>query len=119
MTYADMAAIMLGAVAVIVTVLGVFIAILAVWGYSQFRNMATSAASSHIDAQIKDGQLKVQIETVINAYLDKELSSAGNLRKIIEERADFVVYSSAEQRAKAVEAEQVDEESEYGEYKTK
>ena len=102
MSYADLAAVMLGAVAVIVTVLGVFIAILAIYGYSQFRSMATAAASNHVANDLKDGKLRTEIEKMVGKYLSDELSS-GNLRKMIERRVDGIVYSGAEDRAEEEE----------------
>ena len=107
MSYADLAAIMLSAVSVLVTVLGVFIAALAIWGYSQFRSIAQSAAKSHVGSELKDGELKTHIEKIIGDFLSTELK-AGSLRKLMEERVDHILFSGAAQRAE----EEADEEEE-------
>jgi hypothetical protein len=105
MSYPEFSAILLTAVGVLVTVLGVFIAILAIWGYSQFRTIAQDAAKEHIGAQLKDGEIRAHIEEVVEKFLETDFKS-GNLRKLIEERVDYVIFSGASQRADAAEVEE-------------
>jgi len=109
MTYSDFAAILLTAVSVLVTVLGVFIAALAIWGYSQFKTFAQNAAKDHVSSQLKDGELRTHIEEVAEKFLESDFSS-GKLRKLIEERIDYVIYSGAAQRAASEERDANEEE---------
>ena len=57
----DLTAILLTAVSVLVTVLGVFIAILALWGYKEIRDRAVASA-------VKDAVEAAKIEVVPVAY---------------------------------------------------
>lgn len=108
MTYPELAAVILTGVAVLVTVLGVFIAVLTVWGYSQFKSIAQNAAKDHISDQLKNGEIRTHIEKNVQGFLEAEFKS-GNLRKLIEERVDYVIYSGAAERA---ETERKEENSE-------
>ena len=98
MSYADLSATLLSAVAVLMTILGVFVALLAVWGYSQFKAFASAAATEHVDTQLKEGVLRGHVEAVVKEYLESEFK-AGSLRKMVEERIDYVIFSSASERA--------------------
>ncbi|WP_119254561.1 hypothetical protein [Shinella zoogloeoides] len=115
MSYADLAAIMLGAVSVIVTVLGVGIAVLALWGYAQFKQSAAKAAHDHVDDELKAGVLRDQISHLIVAEVTKQMDD-GKLRKIMEERVDRQRMLGASQRAAEQASDLIgDEEKEYGE----
>lgn len=76
-TYADLAAIVLTAVAVLVAVMGVGMAILAFWGYTSLKTAVVKAA---------EDQLKQELRS-------------GTLRKVLEDRVDEVVFRGAEDRA--------------------
>ena len=106
MTYADFAATLLGGVAVLLTILGLFIALLAIWGLAGFRSVTQSAAKDHLDRQLKEGELKQHIEKLVGDFLASDLR-AGKLRELVEERVDYVIFHGAADRA--------EEESETGE----
>lgn len=116
MNYSDMAAIMLGAVAVIVTVLGVFVAILAIWGYTQFRSVARSSALKYVKRQLKEGQLKADIERLILQHVTVELTKPdGPLRGLIVEQVNEIILLDAARRERETSGDQLaDEEKEYG-----
>ena len=99
MTYADLSATVLTAVAVLVTTLGVFVAILAIWGYSQFRGIAKSSAKSHVDFELKSGQLKSHVEDVVTQFMTQGFDD-GKLRSMLEDRVDQIIIKGAEARSK-------------------
>jgi hypothetical protein len=115
MSYADMAALMLGAVGVLVTVLGVFMAILALWGYSQFKVAASSAALQHVKSELEEGQLRDELKKLLVQEVIKQMDD-GKLRKILEERADRFLISGPSIRANEDDNDNPmgDEEKEYG-----
>lgn len=98
MSYADLSATLLSAVSVLMTILGVFVALLAIWGYSQFKAFASAAATEHVDTQLKEGALRGHVEAVVKEYLEAEFKT-GPLRKLVEERIDYVIFSGASERA--------------------
>lgn len=126
MDYKDLAAILLGAAALLITVLGVFVAVLAVWGYTQFEKMAKDTTKEFIGLQLREGDLRRDIEALVSKHLAEteivvreELSrsvmlkiekdfSEGNIRSMLEERLDLALYGGAAQRA--VSDEEFDDE---------
>lgn len=115
MTYPELAATVLASVAVLVTVLGVFIAILTVWGYSQFKEVAKMAAAKTVEDQISSGKLRAEIEEIVTQHVTKSLSK-GELRILLEQRVDRLIYSGAERRSiEKLLSGKPDESKEYGE----
>lgn len=98
MTYADLAATLLSAAAVLLTIIGIFVAALAIWGFAAFRSVAKTAAKGHVSAQIKSGDLRTHIEELVKTYLSDELAD-GDLRIEFERRLDEVILQSAARRA--------------------
>ncbi len=103
MSYADFAATLLGSVAVLLTILGLFIALLAIWGLTGFRRLTQSAAKDHLDEQLKDGYLKEHIQKLVADFLNSDLK-AGKLRELVEERVDYVIFHGAAERAQEEQA---------------
>lgn len=97
MSYADLAAIILTGVAVIVTTLGVGVALATIWGISQFKAMTKSAAEEHVERLVKDGNLDEKIGKQVE-QLFKDRMSDGDLRKILENRVDALLLTSAGDR---------------------
>ena len=115
MTYPELAAVVLTSVAVLVTVLGVFIAVLTVWGYSQFKDIARSAAVKRVEEQIAEGRLRKDIEEIVTLHVTKSISQ-GEIRVLLEQRVDRLIYSGAEKRSiDKYLSEKPDESKEYGE----
>lgn len=116
MSYAELAALVLAAVAVLVTILGIFIAILALWGYSQFRKSAKGAAMVYVESQLKDGGgLRSEINKLIVGQVEASMERGGVLRTIIEEKTETLIYKGAEIRAKeGSEKDFGNENTEYG-----
>ena len=92
MPYQDLAAVLLTSVAVIVTVLGVSMAILAVWGYASFERIAKKAARDYVKKDVKSGRLKRQVEMLaeetMTRYMDVAMGDQGKLRLMLEARLD-------------------------------
>jgi hypothetical protein len=101
MTYADLAATVLSGVSVLVTILGIFIAVLAIWGFAELKRITQRAAKDHVSDQLKQGELKTHVETIVGTFLTTELK-AGKLRELVEERVDHVIFAGADERADAV-----------------
>jgi hypothetical protein len=98
MTYADLAATLLAASAVLLTIIGIFIAALAVWGFTAFRAMTKSSAKAHVTSQLKSGDLRNHVESVVTEFLTREFAG-GNLRRQLEERLDAILISAPAERA--------------------
>lgn len=87
-SYAEWAAIVLTCVAVLVTVLGVLIALLSFWG---FRNIAKEARS--ISEKTASNMTKKQVENCINDIAKVELAKLireGELREPLENAVDII-----------------------------
>lgn len=97
MQYADLAAVMLGAVAVLLTILGVFLAIFAIWGYSQFRSIVEGAAVRHASNSIREGELKDLVEESSVEFMRSSFEN-GRLRRILEDRVDQIILRGPEER---------------------
>jgi hypothetical protein len=114
MSYADLAAILLGAVAIIVTVLGVVMAILAFWGYSQFRKSSKTAAVQFVKSELEKGKIRTEISEIIVAEVIKQLDD-GRLNKIIEDAVNRNIITGPSRRKSERTDESIgDEEKEYG-----
>ena len=100
MTYAELTAVMLAAVSVLVTILGVVVAILAVWGYSNFKGIAESSARLQVSNEIESGRLKGHLEESVTSFMQREFADAGKLRRLLEEQIDRIIISGPGQRAK-------------------
>ena len=105
MQYADLAAVMLGAVAVLLTILGVFLAIFAIWGYSQFRSIVEGAAVRHASQSIREGELKDLVEERAVAFMTTSFET-GRLRRLLEDRVDQIILRGAEDRLRDVDGGQ-------------
>lgn len=97
MSYADLAATLLAATAVLLTIIGIFIAALAIWGFTAFRAMTKSSAKAHVTSQLKQGDLRNHVESVVTEFLTREFAS-GNLRRQLEERLDAILISAPADR---------------------
>lgn len=96
-SYADMAAIVLTGVSVMVAVLAVFIAALAIWGYSQFGKVTQNASKTHLEKLLRDGPFKQQIDGVIIEHVSAQLAR-GELRNILMSKVDELILRDAETR---------------------
>lgn len=68
MSYADLAAILLTAVGVLVAVLGIGVAILAVWGFKYIQEQSTEAAVKRVEEELRDDGV---IAKLVQDHLDK------------------------------------------------
>lgn len=100
MSYADLAATLLAAVSALLTIIGIFIAALALWGFTAFRAMTKNSAKAHVSQQLKQGELRTHVEGVVTEFLAREFAG-GNLRKQLEERLDAILVSAPSERARA------------------
>lgn len=99
-TYADMAAIVLTGVSVMVAVLAVFVAALAIWGYSQFGKVTENASRKHLERLLKDGPFKKRLDDMVIEHVSAQLR-AGELRSVLIEKLDSIVHSDAQNREQA------------------
>lgn len=98
MSYADLSAVMLSAVSVLVTILGVVVAIVAIWGYTHFKGIAEDAARNHVNSEMENGKLKEHLEVIVTAFLQQGFDS-GQLRALLEAKVDQILISGPSQRA--------------------
>jgi hypothetical protein len=99
MTYADLAATLLAAVSVLLAALGFFIAILALFGWTQFRGMAERAAKGEIKVQMDGGDLRAHFESMVRELFASHLKSS-EFRKFMKENLDLASYGSFQQTVK-------------------
>ncbi|WP_252106369.1 MULTISPECIES: hypothetical protein [unclassified Halomonas] len=97
MSYSDWAAITLACVAILVTILGVLIALLSVWGY---RNIAREAKTSaeNVSNTISSAIAQQQVENCINDIAKEELIKlidSGDLQKHLEDAVDLIYRNYA------------------------
>lgn len=93
MSYSDLAATLLGATAVLLAVLGFFIAVAALLGWTQFRDLtkraAADAARSHLnDSMGVDGDLRSHLEKMAADFLDARFNSKP-FQKLVYDRIDL------------------------------
>lgn len=70
MSYADLSAILLTAVSILVTILGIVVAILAFWGYRTILKTAKQSAKDHIEAKLEvQGDLRIHIEDIASGLV--------------------------------------------------
>ena len=104
-SFQDLAAIMLGAVAVIVTTFGVVLAIAALWGFAQMKREAVRMASekaipnaeiaalNHVKQYIESGEVLSFISSRAEELVKIEIGSP-EMRKLIEARVDKVALGN-------------------------
>lgn len=92
-TYNDLAAVLLTAVGVLVTVLGVAFAIAAVWGFSELKRSAIitaeSAALDEVKEQIENGDIRSYLERAIREEVNSEA-----MEDRIKTRVDEVIFGN-------------------------
>lgn len=98
MSYADLAATMLGAAGLLLAALGLVIGVFALWGYSQFRKMVETSAIDHVTQSVAEGDLKELVTKSSVDYIKAELDTGG-LRKIFEDRLDEIMVRGPAARA--------------------
>lgn len=76
MTYADLAAVLLTAVSVIVAVFGVLMALLALWGYRHFKDVAKSASESMAMKVARDEVEREMREGTAGRLIDQKVFEA-------------------------------------------
>jgi hypothetical protein len=91
MTFEQLAALLLAFASFLVTVLGVGVAVLALWGYAQFKGLvdeaAQKAAVKKVDEELKEGELRRHTELVVTTFLQKGLAD-GSLVALLESRKE-------------------------------
>lgn len=95
--YADLAAILLTAVAVIVAIFGGVLALAAIWGFKQLKedamNVAEQAGANEIKEQIENGNIREYLIAEIGRLTEAEFNSARMDRRI-NERVDAITFQN-------------------------
>ncbi len=95
MSYSDLAAVLLTAVAVIVAIFAGVLALAAVWGFSQLKREAVAAAEMAGAAEVKHlfekGSLHEYIKSEVMFVIDKEFMSE-QMNHRINNRVDAIVF---------------------------
>lgn len=101
MEYTDMVAILLTATSTIVTILGVFVAVLAIWGYSQFEKMTKAASTRHLEKLLQSGKFRDEIDQTILNHVSAELAKdTSPFRDLLRQQLDSLIYTDAATRYK-------------------
>ena|GEM_PF-2774930 len=98
MTFTEWAGILLAAVTISITALGVVIAVAAIWGFNGIKSGAELAAVQHVTDQLSEGKLSKNLEQTFTAFLLTRLRD-DKFRRLIEERVDEVLYGGPSARA--------------------
>lgn len=100
MSYSDLAAILLTAVAVIVTIFGGVLALAAIWGFNQLKqdavNGAKAAGSTEVREQIVNGAIRDYILNEIGRLADEEFRSE-RMEARIKRRVDSVTFGKPDE----------------------
>jgi hypothetical protein len=107
MTFTEWAGILLASVAIIITALGVVIAVAAIWGFSGIKSGAELAAIQHVTDQLAKGELSAKLDRTFTTFLTSRLRD-DKFRRLIEERVDEVLFGGASARAAEDEEEDVE-----------
>lgn len=100
MAYHELVSILLTGIGVILAILALFIATLAIWGYSQFQSMTQKSSAEHLEKMLSGGKFRAEVEDLIIKHVTTQMKS-GPLREILEERVDRLLLTGAEERAQS------------------
>ncbi|ASP96719.1 hypothetical protein GOC87_18785 [Sinorhizobium meliloti] len=99
MNYGDLVAILLTATSTIITILGVFVAVLAVWGYSQFEKMTKEASSRHLEVLLQSGKFRDEVDQTILRHVSAELAKdTSPFRDLLRQQIETMIYTDAGKR---------------------
>lgn len=110
MSYNDWAGVLLAAAALVVTAVGVVMAIAAIWGFSGIKTGAEVAAVEHVSDRLTKGDLGDRLDKAFTKFLDDRMKD-GKLRQLLEDRVDLVLFNGPAVRA-GEEDEDIDPELE-------
>jgi len=101
MSYADLAAVLLAAVGVIVAIFGGVLAIAAFWGFQQMKQEAvrtsTDAAMTEVREQIENGNIRRYILDEVEARIAEVVASSDFDRRV-RDRVDQIVLGRPDDR---------------------
>jgi hypothetical protein len=96
MSYSDLAATILAATAVILAVLGFFIAVAALLGWAEFRGLtkkaAETAAKDRIDERLDNGDIRAHFEELTDKFLKSKFESK-SFQELVLRRVDNMVFA--------------------------
>lgn len=99
MSYSDLVAILLTATSTIITILGVFVAVLAIWGYSQFEKMTREASSRHLELLLQSGKFREEVDQTIIRHVSAELAKETSpFRDLLRQQIETMIYTDAAKR---------------------
>lgn len=99
MSYSDLVAILLTATSTIITILGVFVAVLAIWGYSQFEKMTKEASSRHLELLLQSGKFRDEVDQTILKHVSAELAKETSpFRDLLRQQIETMIYTDASKR---------------------
>lgn len=119
MTYSDLVAVLLTGVSLVVSIFGVIMAVLAIWGYAHFKRVvqdasvesarvaATESAKAHVAEDLKTGEIRQYIATLVSNFLD-DATRDGKLPGMDD---DLLKAWMEERRARDVALKDLDEDS--------
>lgn len=99
MSYTDLVAILLTATSTIITILGVFVALLAIWGYSQFEKMTKEASTRHLERLLQSGKFRDEVDQTILTHVSAELAKETSpFRDLLRQQLETMIYTDAGKR---------------------
>ncbi|WP_413710768.1 hypothetical protein [Rhizobium sp. Rhizsp82] len=99
MSYTDLVAILLTATSTIITILGVFVAVLAIWGYSQFEKMTREASTRHLEKLLQSGKFRDEIDQTILKHVSSELAKESSpFRDLLRQQIETMMLTDASRR---------------------
>ena len=98
MTFEQWAGILLASVAILITTLGVVVAIAAIWGFSGIKTGAEVAAVNHVSQSLEGGSLGDRLDARFTDFLNSRLDK-GKFRELLERKVDAILYEGPQARA--------------------
>lgn len=102
MTYQELVAIILTALGVMLAVLALGVALLAVWGFTTFQQMTKDTARDYVSNDIEKGQLRRHLEKLVTEHMKKESGPGGKFDQILKAEALRISISGADAPASGV-----------------
>lgn len=99
MSYTDLVAVLLTATSTIITILGVFVAVLAIWGYSQFEKITKEASTRHLERMLHSGEFREEVDNTILRHVSAELAKESSpFRDLLRQQIETMIYTDAAKR---------------------
>lgn len=106
LTYAELAAVLLAAAALIVGVFGIAVGFLTIWGFKYFKQIAISEARKRVEQDLSSGESRALIQKIAQSVAASKVEQEfqnGDARKFIETQVSSLIVGAADRNAATAE----------------